>query len=98
MVFTKRGYGNGQIVYADDMDHMGTQYDEALEALLNHTYLHEQAVPESTWNITHPLKRYPGVTVVDSAGTVVIGEIEYLDSTHIVLTFKGGFSGKAYLT
>lgn len=34
--------------------------------------------------------------VVDSAGTVVIGEVDYLDDNTVRLTFCAAFSGTAY--
>ena len=45
---------------------------------------------------THGLGKRPSVTVVDSAGTAVIGEIEYLDDNTVRLTFCAAFSGTAY--
>lgn len=63
---------------------------------LRHT--HDQGVANTTWTITHALPYYPNVTVVDSAGTKVEGDIQYVNSTTIQLTFSGAFSGKAYLS
>jgi hypothetical protein len=37
------------------------------------------------------------VTVKDSAGSTVIGEVEYVDLNNITITFSGAFSGEAYL-
>lgn len=45
---------------------------------------------------THNLGKRPAVTVVDSAGTVVIGEVDYLDDNTVRLTFCAAFSGTAY--
>ena len=59
---------------------------------------HVQAVPASVWNINHALGAEPNVTVVDSAGTQVEGEVEYLDADNVRLTFQSGFSGEAYLS
>ena len=42
------------------------------------------------------LAQRPAVTVVDSAGTVVIGEVDYLDDNTVRLTFCAAFSGTAY--
>lgn len=61
------------------------------------TYIHEQMVSSSTWTITHNLGRYPSVTVVDSAGSVVVGDVTYVNKNRIILTFQGAFSGTAYL-
>lgn len=60
-------------------------------------YVHEQAVPADEWIIAHPLNKHPSVTIVDSAGTEVHSQVEYIDDSHIRLSFSGGFSGRAYL-
>lgn len=59
-------------------------------------YFHNQIVPEAVWRINHNLNKFPAVTVVDSALSVVIGEIQYIDENNVEITFSGGFSGKAY--
>ena len=61
------------------------------------TYIHNQTTASATWTITHNLEKYPSVTVVDSAGSVVIGDVQYISKNQIVLTFQGSFSGTAYL-
>jgi hypothetical protein len=61
------------------------------------TYTHTQNSPSSTWTITHNLACFPSVVVVDSAGSVVIGEIAYNSNNSITLTFVGSFGGKAYI-
>ena len=59
-------------------------------------YTHKQAQAAKVWTIIHGLGKRPSVTVVDSAGTAVIGEIEYLDDNTVRLTFCAAFSGTAY--
>jgi hypothetical protein len=61
------------------------------------SFIFEQQVPASIWTIVHSLGKFPSVVVIDSAGTIVIGEISYTNINQIVLTFSSGFSGKAYL-
>lgn len=61
-------------------------------------FIHTQASASDTWDITHALGGRPSVTVVDSAGTVVIGEIRYNSNTSITILFTAPFSGFAYLT
>ena len=61
-------------------------------------YHHVQGSSSTTWNITHNLNFFPNVTVVDSAGTVLEGEIEYISANSIRLTFSAAFSGNAYLS
>lgn len=60
-------------------------------------YKHVQGVSSATWTINHGLNKFPSVTVKDSAGSIVIGEIEYNDKDNVTLTFSGAFSGEAYL-
>ncbi len=40
---------------------------------------------------------YPSVTVVDNNKIVVLGEIKYITTTQLILTFTATFSGTAYL-
>ncbi len=51
----------------------------------------------STWTITHDLGKFPSVSVVDSANTQVVGEVDYIDNNSLTITFTAAFSGKAYL-
>ena len=59
------------------------------------TYI--KSTPDSVWEITHDLDKYPSVTVVDSAGSVVMGDITYTSKSSLTVTFSAAFSGKAYL-
>lgn len=61
-------------------------------------YIHTQGVASTEWIIAHTLGGRPSVTVVDSAGTVVIGEVQYDSNTQVTISFTAAFSGYAYLT
>jgi hypothetical protein len=61
------------------------------------TYTYTQSSPATVWTINHGLGRFPSVSVVDSTDREVEGDILYVDSNHITLTFTAGFSGSAYL-
>ena len=61
------------------------------------TYIFKQNQASDRWEIKHNLNRYPSVTVVDTAGTVVIGGVQYIDANNILCTFSSPFSGTAYL-
>lgn len=61
------------------------------------SYTHNQMVSSDRWIINHNLGKFPSVTVKDSADSLVVGEINYIDNNSIVLTFTVEFSGKAYL-
>lgn len=60
-------------------------------------FLFVQSIANDVWEIKHDLNKYPSVTVVDSANSVVIGDVVYIDENNVRLTFSGAFSGKAYL-
>ncbi|MFA7269833.1 MAG: hypothetical protein WC073_10855 [Sterolibacterium sp.] len=60
-------------------------------------YAHSQLIPSDTWLVAHNLGKHPSATVVDSAGSVVIGDVSYIDSNNLQLNFSGAFAGTAYL-
>lgn len=66
-------------------------YDHNLE-----TYTHTQRVPSEVWIVKHNLHRFPSVSIVDSGGNVVIGEINYEDADTVILEFSASFTGTAY--
>lgn len=61
------------------------------------SFVYIQSSATNVWEINHNLNKYPSVTVVDSAGSVVVGEVVYNNANKITVTFIGAFSGKAYL-
>ncbi|WP_461366633.1 siphovirus ReqiPepy6 Gp37-like family protein [Candidatus Darwinibacter acetoxidans] len=61
------------------------------------TYTHSQITPADTWTINHALGKYPSAAIVDSAGSVVLGNTRYISDNQIEITFTAAFAGKAYL-
>lgn len=61
------------------------------------SYTHNQMVPAADWTITHNLARFPSVTVIDSAGSTVVGDVEYLSNNAVAVHFTAAFGGSAYL-
>jgi hypothetical protein len=59
-------------------------------------YVHNQIIPSASWTVAHNLNKFPASVIVDSAGTVVVGDVTYLDVNTVRLDFVGAFSGKAY--
>jgi hypothetical protein len=90
-----------------DVVHMrrgGTDYKVKIQTLSDpslfggdRTYVHDQMSPQEIWTITHGMNKFPSVAVVDSANTSVIGDLQYIDTNTVQITFSGPFSGKAYL-
>ena len=62
---------------------------------LSFTYV--QGVASTTWNIQHNLGKFPSITVIDTANTVVTGEYTYDNINNVTLTFSAAFAGTAYL-
>jgi hypothetical protein len=62
------------------------------------SYEHTQGSASDAWVIEHFLGFKPNVTVVDSAGNIVEGEITYTNTNSLTVSFASAFSGKAYLS
>jgi hypothetical protein len=62
------------------------------------SYAHTQNTTSNSWHIVHNLGFKPNVTVVDSAGTIVEGEITYTNLNEITISFITAFTGYAYLS
>ena len=61
-------------------------------------HVHTQSSSSDTWVINHTLGGKPSIMVVDSADTVVVGEVTYNSNSQVTVTFTVPFSGYAYLT
>lgn len=62
-------------------------------------YIHNQVSASPTWIIDHNLNANPGgVSIVDSAGSTVYGDIVYNSLNRLTATFTVSFSGKAYIS
>ena len=61
-------------------------------------HVHQQSSAATTWTIIHTLGGRPSVTVVDSTGTAVVGDVTYNSDTQVTVAFSAAFSGSAYLT
>ena len=75
----------------------GDKTSEELGIVEDKTYFHQQTVASDTWVIVHNLNKYPAVSVIDSAGNEVTGEVYYNDTNTVTVSFKGGFKGSATL-
>lgn len=59
----------------------------------------DQSVPLSTWVIAHNIGRNPvSVVVIDTAGTVILGEVHFDSVNQATLLFSAPFAGKAYFS
>tara|TARA_R110002124_G_scaffold268666_2_gene436413 strand:- start:596 stop:1312 length:717 start_codon:yes stop_codon:yes gene_type:complete len=60
-------------------------------------FVFTKTVASTNWVINHTLNKFPSVSVVDSAGTEVIDQIQYINLSQITITFSSAFSGEAFL-
>jgi hypothetical protein len=72
--------------------------DHRIDAIIqDSTYMFTQDIPATVWTVVHNLNKKPSVTIIDSAGTTVIGQVDYVNNSTITLMFSSAFSGKAIL-
>lgn len=90
------GDGGTSVTYDEDAGKIRISSKKPTEGQDKH-FTHTQSVAAEVWEITHNLGKIPSITVVDSAGTEVIGEYKHISENEVKLTFNGAFSGKAYL-
>lgn len=67
-------------------------------AVVATTYRHVQASASTTWTITHNLHFRPNVTVFDSAGTMVEGDVVHTNVNSLTISFSVAISGSAILS
>lgn len=58
-------------------------------------YVYNQTEATDTWVVVHNLGKYPAVTIIDSSGAEVIGDIYYDNLNQVTITFVGAFKGTA---
>jgi hypothetical protein len=59
-------------------------------------YVHSQNSASKTWTVVHNLQKHPAVSITDSGGSLVVGNITYLSLDTVEITFNASFSGIAY--
>lgn len=87
------------VVFSPTSEITATTVQAAIEELRTRSrYVHDQPSASTTWSITHNMKFYPNVSIVDTALSKVIGEVTYLSENALTVTFSHSFAGKAYLS
>lgn len=59
-------------------------------------YTHMQMSPANEWLCAHNLGKFTSVTVVDSSGSTVEGDVTLVDNDTVIIRFNSPFSGKAF--
>ena len=103
---------NNPNLYNINLNHIGSNgslvndyyydiFNFTLASASDKTFVFTQGVPATTWTIQHNLGKFPSVGVVDTAsvanGQLYYGDVKYIDSNNLTVTFASQFSGKAYL-
>lgn len=73
----------------------GVQADDLIALV---SYRHIQNAPLTEWTVSHNLNFYPSVTVFNSAGDQVEGNVVHTNETSLTITFSAPLSGKAHLS
>lgn len=63
----------------------------------DNNFLYVQGVASDTWTVVHNLNKYPAVSVIDSSGQTVEGDVTYSSTNQVVITFSAAFAGQATL-
>lgn len=73
----------------------GIQGEQGIPGVAS-TYTHTQIAASTLWTIEHDLGKKPSVSVVDSAETLIMANIIYLDNNRCQVELSMAISGKAY--
>ena len=88
------------LVFGGDLS-LDNKFDGQMGSVLSPSadkyFAYEQSTASDTWTIHHNLNKFPSVSIVDTANTQVVGEVEYLDTNTVRITFNAPFGGYAYL-
>lgn len=89
----------GLLDFVPNDEILSTNVQDAIEEVREISkYVHVQATASVLWDITHNLRFYPNVTIVDSGDNFVVGDVNYLSINRLQVTFAHSFGGKAYLS
>jgi len=87
------------VVFAPTSEITSVTVQAAIEELRTRSrFVHDQPSASQTWSITHNMKFFPNVSIVDTALSKVVGEVVYTSENALTVTFSQSFAGKAYLS
>ena len=84
--------GNGTLKVNQDYFISLLQYDTAATA--GDKNFTELVSLSTTWTVNHNLNKFPAVSILDTAGTEIYGQIEYVSLTQVVITFVVPVAGR----
>jgi len=84
--------GNGTLKKNQDYFISLLQYDTA--SSVGDKNFTETVSLSTTWTVNHNLNKYPAVSILDTGGTEVYGQIDYVSLTQVVITFVLPVAGR----
>jgi len=88
-----------EITFSSTSEISSTNVQDAIEEVRSRSrFVYNQPSASDTWNITHNMRFFPNVSIVDTAQSKVIGEVTYISENALTVTFSHSFAGKAYLS
>lgn len=82
-------------IYAKKAEQAAKDVAENIQKYADKNFVHEQGLASNEWIVTHNLGKEPSITITDSAGTEVEGDVKHIDLNTTKLTFSAPFKGKA---
>lgn len=71
--------------------------EEGMQNVSDKNYVYVQGIASDTWVMHHPLNKKVSVYILDTAGTVVEGQVSINNGSLVIVKFKYPFSGEAVL-
>ena len=76
---------------------LGVQGPPGVSGAASSSFEYYQSSAATVWTIAHPLNKSPSVSIVDTTGREVEGEVKWPNHGTVIVTFSVALSGTAYL-
>ena len=84
-------------VMGEDAHYIFSEFVNPVNAGGDLNFTFTQSTSQQVWTIKHNLGKNPSVSVADTAGSWVVGQVDYIDNNNLTITFNATFQGVAYL-
>lgn len=89
----KRGVQGEQGIQGEKGD-KGDKGDQGIPGVDGDKNYTTTFMPTDTLLVTHNLNKYPAVDVINSAGDEVVGNVNYLTTNSLIVSFSSAFGGR----
>jgi len=76
----------------------GPQGERGVDGTPGGSFVFNQIATSAHWVVTHGLNFFPAVTALDSAGSMIAGDVHYVDANTVEVYFSTPSSGTLYLS